>query len=42
VAEIWQIDWWEGAILCVSAEISQNSDAPGLDGVSNLILYLVE
>jgi hypothetical protein len=26
----------------VSAKINQNSDAPALDGVSNLILNLVE
>jgi len=28
--------------LGVSAEISQISDAPGLDGVVNIFLYLVE
>jgi hypothetical protein len=43
--------WWlkfgwierlEGAILGVSAEISQISDAPGLDGVVKIFLYLLE
>ncbi len=37
-----RIDRWEGAILDVSTEISQISDAPGLDGVVNLFPYLVE
>ena len=37
-----RIDRLEGAILGVSAEISQISDAPGPDGVVNLFLYLVE
>jgi len=32
----------EEAILGVSAEISQISDAPGLDGFANLFLYLLE
>jgi hypothetical protein len=36
------IDRLEGAILGVSAEISQISDAPGLDGVVNIFLYLLE
>jgi hypothetical protein len=36
------IDRLEGAILGVSAEISQISDAPGLDGVVNIFLFLVE
>jgi len=31
-----------GLILGVSAEISQNSDTPSLDGVANLFLNLVE
>jgi hypothetical protein len=35
-----RIDRLEGAILGVSSEISQISDAPGLDGVVNLFLYL--
>jgi len=43
--------WWlivvgltggEGAILGVSAEISQITDAPGPDCVVNLFLFLVE
>jgi len=33
---------WEGAILGVSAEISQISGVPGLDGFANLFLFLVE
>jgi len=37
-----RIDRLEGAILCVSTEISQISDVPGLDGVVNLSLFLVE
>ena len=37
-----RIDRLGGAILGVSAEISQISDAPGLDGVVNIFLYLVE
>ena len=37
-----RIDQLEGAILGVSAEISQISDAPGLDGVVNIFLYLLE
>jgi len=37
-----RIDRWEGAILGVSAEISQISDAPGLDDVVNIFLFLVE
>jgi hypothetical protein len=37
-----RIDRQEGAILGVSAGISQNSNAPGLDGVANLFLNLVE
>jgi hypothetical protein len=41
MAEFWQ-DWREGAILRVLAEISQISDALGLDGVANLIFYLVD
>jgi len=32
----------EEAILGVSAKISQISDAPGLDGVVNIFLFLVE
>jgi len=36
------IDRREGAILGVSAETSQISDAPGLDCVVNLFLFLVE
>jgi hypothetical protein len=32
----------EGAILAMSAEISQILNAPGLDGVANLFLFLVE
>ncbi len=35
-------DWRKGVILGVSAEISQISDAPGLDGFANLFLYLLE
>ncbi len=35
-----RIDPLEGAILGVSAEISQISDAPGLDGVVNIFIYL--
>ena len=38
VAEIWR----EGAILGVSAGISQISRVPGLDGFANLFLFLVE
>ena len=37
-----KIDRREGAILGVSAEISQITDAPGLDCVVNLFLFLVE
>jgi len=37
-----RIDRLEGAILGVSVEISQISGSPGLDGVVNLFLYLVE
>ncbi len=37
-----RIDRREGAILGVSAEISQTSDAPGSNGFANLFLYLVE
>ncbi len=37
-----RIDRREGAILGVSAEISQTSDTPGSDGFANLFLYLVE
>jgi hypothetical protein len=37
-----KIDRREGAILDVSAEISQDSDTLGLDGGVNLFLYLVK
>jgi len=37
-----RIDRREGAILDVSAEISQDSDTLGLDGVVNLFLCLEE
>jgi hypothetical protein len=37
-----RIDRLERAILGVSAEISQISDAPGLVGVVNIFLFLVE
>ena len=37
-----RIDRQERAILGVSVEINQISDAPGLDGVVNLFLFLVE
>jgi hypothetical protein len=37
-----RIDRREGAILGVSAEISQISDAPGQDGAVNIFLYLVD
>jgi len=37
-----RIDQREGAILGVSAGVSQNSDSPGLDGFANLFLYLLE
>jgi hypothetical protein len=37
-----RIDQWEGAILGVSAEISQITDAPRLDCAVNLFLFLVE
>jgi hypothetical protein len=36
------IDRQEGAILGVSAEISQISGVPGLDGVVKIFLYLLE
>jgi len=36
-----RIDRLEGAILGVSVEISQNSDAPVLYGVANLFLNFV-
>jgi len=36
------IDHLEGAILGVSAETSQISDAPELDGGVNIFLFLVE
>jgi hypothetical protein len=37
-----RFDRREGAILGVSAEISQAPDAPGSNGFANLFLYLVE
>jgi len=37
-----RIDRLEGAILGVSVEISQISDAPELDGGVNIFLFLVE
>ncbi len=37
-----RIDRLEGAKLDVSVEISQISDAPGLDGVVNILLFLAE
>jgi len=37
-----RVDRREGTILSVSAEISQITDAPGLDCVVNLFLFLVE
>jgi hypothetical protein len=40
MAEFWQ-DWREGAILRMSAEISQISHTPVLDRVINLFLYLL-
>jgi hypothetical protein len=40
--KIGRIDRLEGAISGVSAEISQISDAPGLDGVVNIFLFLLE
>jgi len=40
--EFGRIDRREGAILGVSAEISQISGVPGLAGFANLFLFLVE
>ncbi len=42
VADCDWIDRREEAILGVSEEISQITDAPGLDCVVNLFLFLVE
>ncbi len=40
MADCGRIDRREGAILGVSAEISQITDAPGLDGVVNIFNLL--
>ncbi len=42
MADCGRIDRLGDAILSVAAENSQISDAPGLDGVVNLFLNLVE
>jgi len=42
LADCGGIDHLEGAILGVSAEISQISDAPELDGGVSIFLFLVE